>query len=551
MISHKYVDDYMKQWEKGEISVNEDRELLFVWIKEKIYPRTDIYFDEEQIENCIKFIEKWYFELLPFQKFLIAFVFLKFKGEKKIVFNQHFWTMGRGAGKNGLISGICHYLISELHDVKGYNIGIVATSEDQAVTSVNEVFDTIDDNPPLQSHFKHTATRITSKGNRNTFRYYTSNAKTKDGARLGAIVFDEVHEYQNNDIIGVFTTGFGKRPYSRRFYISTTGFVRDGVYDDLLKRSRDVLTGKKDSGRFFPFICRIDDIDDMHKVDNWQKSNPMFHPPMTEYGKTLLDEVQSHYDDLSYGGDKIQFIVKNMNFDEIAGQNSVASKQDIDACNVPLPDLTGEQAIGVLDLSSNKDFTSMGLVFRRDEHYYFKTHSFVPKGFLDNYSVEAPIKEWETADFGKKRPPLLTVIDEVDIPIEMVVEWFVMQRDKYDIKTIVIDKYRKDYAEKALLAAGFEVIVVYKSNAISAGIGIRVQSIFSRRQLHWGVNPLMSWFTNNVLVTRDTYQNIVFGKRTQQRYKTDGFMALMLGIWQSDELLSAEAEDFMFADFWD
>ena len=45
MISHPLVDDYIKMAERGEIVVNKERKLLFKIIKEKIYPRDDLYFD--------------------------------------------------------------------------------------------------------------------------------------------------------------------------------------------------------------------------------------------------------------------------------------------------------------------------------------------------------------------------------------------------------------------------------------------------------------------------------------------------------------------------
>lgn len=550
MIQQKYVDDYIRQYREGKIILNEERILLIDWIEKKIYPRDDMWFNDEMIEDCIAFIEKWFFKLEPFQKFLIAFVFLFYKGKKKVVFNKHFWTLARGAGKNGLASGLSAYFISPRHNVKGYNVGIVATSEEQATTSVEEVFNAVDDNKPLQKFFRHTFTKITSRLNRNWFKYYTSNAKTKDGARLGCIFFDEIHEYSTNDIIEVFTSGFGKRPYSRQFFIGTTGFVRDGVYDDLMRRSMDILTGKIDDLSFFPFICKLDDIKEVDNQELWQKANPMFHKPMSEYAEILFDEVESAYKDLAYGGDKIKFIVKRMNYSDIDSQNDVASRKDIKAANKKLPDLKGWKAIGSLDFASNKDFVAAGLIFRDNEQYYWKTHSWVCQKFLDNYTLEAPIEEWSNPDFETKRGPLLTVVDDVDINIQLIVDWYVKMREVYEFDTIIIDNYRKDIVQKALEAVGFTVIVVYKSKAIAAGIGLRIQSMFSRHLISWGENPLMNWYTNNVWVDRDKFENLTFNKKERVRRKIDGFMAFMLAVWQSDELLDAAPTTFDYDDSW-
>lgn len=75
MISNKYVDKYIDLYESGKIKLNEERVMLIDYLQEHVLIRDDIYFDEELIENFIKFAEKWYFPLAPFQKFISAFVF--------------------------------------------------------------------------------------------------------------------------------------------------------------------------------------------------------------------------------------------------------------------------------------------------------------------------------------------------------------------------------------------------------------------------------------------------------------------------------------------
>ncbi|EKQ00729.1 phage terminase large subunit [Lacticaseibacillus paracasei] len=75
MIHNKYVDDYIKDYEKGHLLFNKERIQLVDYLKKSVLSDNTLHFDNEQIENCIKFSEKWFFKLQPFQKFLIAFVF--------------------------------------------------------------------------------------------------------------------------------------------------------------------------------------------------------------------------------------------------------------------------------------------------------------------------------------------------------------------------------------------------------------------------------------------------------------------------------------------
>src|SRR5699024_7176606 len=161
MIVHKHVKDYIKLYRQGKIKFNKERIQLVDYLEKHILNRKDLYFDKKQIDQCVKYCEKWFFPLQPFQKFIIAFLFLKHKKTERLFYRKFLIMMGRGGGKNGLISAISSYLQSELHGVKGYGISIVANSEDQAKTSFEEVYNAIDENPTLQKVFHYTKLRIT------------------------------------------------------------------------------------------------------------------------------------------------------------------------------------------------------------------------------------------------------------------------------------------------------------------------------------------------------------------------------------------------------
>lgn len=83
MIKQKYVDAYIKEYEMGKIKFNEERKQLIRYLQEDILSRDDLFFDDQMIEDCIRFGEKWYFPLQSFQKFLIAFIFLFHKKKQK------------------------------------------------------------------------------------------------------------------------------------------------------------------------------------------------------------------------------------------------------------------------------------------------------------------------------------------------------------------------------------------------------------------------------------------------------------------------------------
>ncbi|SEQ23404.1 Phage terminase-like protein, large subunit, contains N-terminal HTH domain [Virgibacillus subterraneus] len=540
---NKHVKFYMNQYESGKIKVSKYVVLLFGYLKKYILNRDDIYFDEVTHERYIAFTEKNYFKLMPFQKFITAFVFLYYKEGDYPFYEQFFWYKARGAGKNGLISSLTNFFISDLHGINNYNVSIVANSEEQAKTSFNEIFNVIDLNGKggvLQSLFKHTKSEIKSKTNSSVLKYHTSNAKTKDSLRDGCVVYDEVHEYEDSTIVDVFSSGLGKVKHSREFFITTDGFVRGGYLDDLKERAIRVLKGDSLEDPLFVFMATLDDEKEMEDESNWQKANPMFHEPMGEYGKELFRKVRTQYISLknSKPSARIRFMTKRMNTPATDLTSSVATWEEVEATNRPFPELAHRTAVGGLDFASIRDFASVGLLFKVGDDYVWKTHSFVRQGFLDSVELKPPIKDWESDGF-------LTIVDEPVINISHIVDWFVEMREIYGVNRIVADTFRLDLVKAALEAEGFQLIYIRNPKAIHSKLAPRVETIFANHNIIFDDNPLMRWFTNNVYVKIKKDGNKEYLKKDEVRRKTDGFQAFIHALFEADNVLEEEEEFYL------
>ncbi len=363
--------------------------------------------------------------------------------------------MGRGAGKNGLISALSHFFISPLHGIPKYNVSIVANNEKQAKTSFKEVYDVIGSKEVLEDMFYRTKVEIMGYDTKSVLQFHTSNAGTKDGLRDGCVIYDEIHTYATFDTVNVFSSGLGKVANSREFFIGTDGYVRDGFLDKTKERALEILEGKELDDPLFPFICKIDDKEEMHDPEKWGKANPMFEGVMSTYAKGLLRKIKTQYRQLKTNpSSRMEFMTKRMNFPEVDLEKSVATWDEIQATNRPMPDLQDRSCIGGLDYGRIKDFAAVGLLFYVNGDYVWKTHSFARKGFLDSVELQAPIREWE--DDG-----LLTVVEGPVIDIKHIVNWFVEMRETYGITKIVVDLYRLDLVKTALEDANFEVLFIW------------------------------------------------------------------------------------------
>ncbi|HDR4886088.1 TPA: terminase large subunit [Bacillus cereus] len=549
MIKQKYVEEYIELYRSGKVKFNKERELLIKYLEKYVLNRDDLYFDDEMIEDCINFGEKWYFPLQPFQKFLIAFVFLFYKKNGRVFYRKFLWMLGRGGGKNGLMSVVIHFLISELHGIPEYNISVVANSEEQAKTSPDEVKKTVRRNEVLKKAFKATESQTTSKATGSVLKFRTSNGDTKDGLRDGAVLFDEIHQYESNKDVRVHISGLGKKKNPREFYIGTDGYVRDGFLDRLKERAMKVLNGESRPNAVFPFICKLNDETEVDDLDNWELANPMLSKPLSEYAEGLLETIKEEYEDLEDDpSNREEFMTKRMNLPVTNLERSVAKWSEILATNRPFPDLYAQECIGALDFASIRDFAACGLLFRQNGEYIFKTHSFVRKEFVDiyyGYSKKAgefkkqkfaPIKDWEEQG-------LLTVVDEPTINPQHIVDWFVEMREQYGVKKIIADNFRMEAIRPLLVAEGFEIEVIRNPKAIHSLLAPRIEMAFANKQIVFDDNPLMRWYTQNVLVVIKGDGNKIYEKKEPVRRKTDGFQCFVHALYRADEI--QEATDFV------
>lgn len=557
MLTHPYVDDYISRYKSGELIANDKLGQLIDFLEREILPfDDDWYFDEEQIDNFVEFTETYYYPLDDWELFITPFVFLFYHEDDDVVFNQFVLIMGRGAGKNGYISPLANYFLSTLHGIENYDVSIVATSEDQAKRSFEDVYNMLtnernDDNEALKEEFEAYKSSITGLKTQSVFKYRTSNAATKDGGREGAIFFDEFHAYEDDKTVRVFAGGLGKVPNGRQFYTGTKGYVRSGFFDKKYQRCEDILTGGKPFNGIFPYIREIDDIKEMDDENAWPKANPALQPPLSSRGKRLLRTIRNEYVELNYEpSGRPEFVTKRMNFIEGDLEHSVASKDEIMATNREPFELNGITPIGSLDFGSVRDFAACGLLFMKSREYYFETHSFAIKHFVDvhyGYSnsansmggeKKAPIKEWE-------KQGLLTVVDEPSLNPTHIVNWFLGARAKYGVEKIIADNFKLDILRPLLEAEGFEVEMIRRPQSIHPLIAPRIEDGFANHRFIFGDNPLMRWYVNNVYV-KETNNGKLFLKKEAVKRKTDGFHAMLHALYRANEL--DEQEEFILGD---
>ena len=105
MIYCKEIDEYIKFVEENPNETDDEIKLLIKNIVKPTLSRDDVFFDEEMLNKAIRYCEKWYYNLFPYQKFAYALFFMYDKNNPDIViFPDILILMARGNGKDNAIS---------------------------------------------------------------------------------------------------------------------------------------------------------------------------------------------------------------------------------------------------------------------------------------------------------------------------------------------------------------------------------------------------------------------------------------------------------------
>lgn len=534
----KEIQDYIDIVEQEKFRTCEEQKLLVAMVR-RVFETETLKINAVQVEKYMSYQKYFPFALFAWEVFCFVLHCCVFKTDGTPRWPDLFVLMGRGGGKNGYLSFEDFCLITDTNNVAYYDIDICANSEDQAKTSFDEIYNILE-NPKwtklFKKHFRWTKTEIQNLKTRSKIKYRTNNPKGKDGLRSGKVDFDEPHAYENWENINVFTTGLGKKPHPRRTYVSTNGDVRDGPLDQLIEKSRKILNGEIPDNGFLPFICKLDNEDEVHDPNNWEKANPSL-----PYLPTLKEQMKREYSD--YLLDPVinnAFMTKRMNIPQGRKDTEVATWENILRTNGEVPDLSGKSCICGIDFSKTTDFVSAFLLFKQGEQYYGKHHSWFCTACNDKHRIKIPLNEMVTLG-------LLTIVEDVEINPVLIAEWIREQRMIYNIEKIAIDSFRYSLLSRALRDIGFDanekqVKLVRPSDIML--VQPKINSVFVSGKLTVGDDPLFRWYTNNTKLEPAPNNNFKYGKIEPKSRKTDGFMAFVAAMTLEEEL--PDTTDFAF-----
>lgn len=429
----------------------------------------------------------------------------------------------RKNGKSILAAGLALYLL-DADKEPAARVACFAANEDQIRDAVFEVAKgMVEINPKLSNRmkcFKKTITAYASAGN---FQILSGSKKGKHGKNLSALIGDEVHEWDNREVMDALRTSMVTRAQPVEIYLTTAGYDRNSICFELHEYARNVNLGVIKDPTFLGVIYGADENDDWTDPKVWKKANPNLGVSVRL--DFLRRECLKAQEVLAY-----ENTFKRLHLNIWTEQDSRwLSLKTWDACKMEftIDDFKGRSCILGVDLSISVDLGALSILIPPTEKpadFNFDKWSVIPVFFLPKDAIairkkrdRIPYDDW--ARMGLIKTCEGGILDYLMIEHEIEEIGKILQ-----VEEIVIDPWNAVQFAQHLKDKGLNV-QFWRQGLISMNAPTKMLSelIASQKLAHNG-NQVLRWNASNVAIEQDAAGNIKPSKK-KSKEKIDGIVA--------------------------
>lgn len=521
-----YIVEYHDKIERGQIIAGK-------WIK-KIYKilvdgikSGDWDFDAKKANKAIQFIENFchhskgrndLFKLELWQKAIVSAIFgILDKKTHRRQFREIFLLVGRKNGKSLFAAAIMAY-VAYIDGEYGSELYCLAPKLDQADIVYDSFYKITQAEEELAEVTKKRRSDIYIEELNTTIKKIAFNAKKADGFNPTMTTNDEMEAWPGDQGLKqyeVMVSGTGARTEPITLSTSTAGYVNDGIFDELMKRSTAFLKGSSKERRLLPFLYMIDDLEKWNTKEELAKANPNLG--VSVQWEFFEEQIAIALQSLSK---KAEFMTKYCNIK----QNSSIAWLDYEtvakAAGQPytLDDFRGCYCVAGIDLSRTTDLTAVSLVIEKGGKNHIITQFFMPQ---ERYNVA--IDEEGVPYNIFKEQGYLTISGEHQVNYKDVFAWFVRLIKEYKIRPLKVgyDRYCAGYLVEEMKEAGFHMDDVYQGTNLTPVLNTFEGDLKDGMYLI-GENNLLKSHLLNVAVQIQTDDSRMKPVKIEKRAHIDG-----------------------------
>ena len=488
------------------------------------------FFDAKKANAAVEWIENHCFhtegplapgplKLEVWQKALISAVFGVMDAAGNRQFRELFFVVGRKNGKSLLAAAIGDY-IYRVEGGYGAKVFCIAPKLEQADIIYDNLWRMVELDPEYQELLetmaerdehnkrihsdamlpKHRRSDLFISGTNSTVKKIAFSAKKSDGFNPSLTICDEVAGWQGDPGLKqyeVMKSAMGARPDGLIMSCTTSGYINDGIYDELMKRSTRFLMGESREKRLLPVLYMIDDVDKWNDINELRKSNPNLGVSVTvDY---LLEEIAIAEGSLSK---KAEFLTKYCN---IKQNSSLAwlPAEDVNRMSgepLKIEDFAHSYCVAGIDLSQTTDLTCACVVIEKGGELYVFAKFFLPAEKIDEATARDGLPYNAYIQRGILQPSGENFVDYHDC-----YAWLTSLIEQYEILPLMTgyDRYSAQYLINDLKAYGFRVDDVFQGENLYPVIR-ETEGLIKDGRIHIGDNDLLKVHLLNSAIKMST-----------------------------------------------
>lgn len=537
-----YIKEYYQAIKDGSIVVGQWVRLLYEYIIRGLENKT-FYFAIKKANRAIKFIENYchhskgrndLLKLELWQKALISVIFgiLDEKGQRQ--FREICLIVARKNGKSLLAAAIAEYM-SFCDDEFGAEIYCLAPKLEQAEIIYSCFWQMCQQEDEIKELIRSRKSDYYIESTNTTIKKIAFNAKKSDGFNPHLVICDEVASWvgePGKKQYEVMKSALGSRRQPMILSCTTSGYVNEGIYDELFLRGTRFLLGDSNEKRLLPVFYTIDDVDRWNDINELSKSNPNLSVSVSvDY---MLEEIAIAEGSLSK---RAEFLTKYCCIKQNSSQAWLPSKaiEKASGKHFDMNDFKSMYCVAGIDLSQTTDLTSACLLIEKDEELYVISHFWLPSEKLGDATTKDGIPYQEMIEKG-----ILTLAGENFVDYHSVFDWLVTAVQEYELLPLVVgyDRYSSQYLIQDLNGYGFKTDDVYQGHNLTPVI-FECEGLIKDGRLHIGDNALLKIHLLDSAIESDSRTQKVRLIKLAKRSHIDGTAALLDALcvrqkWYSD-----------------
>lgn len=487
MDKDNYIYAYYQGIKNGKYTVGKWIALVYDYIIQGLQDKR-FYFDQKKATDAIEWIETHCFhtegELAPselklelWQKAFISCIYGIVDENGRRQFREIVLVVGRKNGKTKLASALGDYEFR----VGGYGSRVfcIAPKLEQADLVYNDIWQMVTLDPEykaLKDKYgvrdvrgmkieddsdlpRHRMSDLAIPATNSTVKKIAFSAKKSDGFNPSLCICDEVASWEGDAGLKqyeVLKSGMGARPEGILLSCTTSGYINDSIYDELVKRSTRFLLGDSKETKLLPFLYMIDDIGKWNDINELRKANPnLGNSVSVDY---MLEEIAVAEGSLSKRG---EFVTKYANLKQNSSiawlDSSYIESATGDALDIN--DFRGCYCVAGFDLSRTTDLTAATIVIEKGGELYVFARFFLPAERIDDATASDGVPYNIYVQRGLLTPSGANIVDYND-----VFNWYKDLVETYEIYPLKVgyDNYSAAYLVQQMEQYGYHMDNVFQ-----------------------------------------------------------------------------------------